>query len=114
MRGRLSQIVVDCRDPRTLARFWAQLLGGEPVDRGHGWSHVEPPGFVRLAFQLVPEARTIKNRLHLDIAIEDVELACAEVERLGGRRLGAPVTDEQGTFQVVQDAEGNEFCFIQD
>src|SRR5262245_3277562 len=44
MYVRLNQIVVDCRDPRSLVRFWAALLGGEPVDRARGWSHVELPG----------------------------------------------------------------------
>nr|WP_084958136.1 VOC family protein [Thermoactinospora rubra] len=51
----MSQIVVDSRDPAGLARFWAALLGGEPVDRARGWSHVEPPGFPRLAFQVMAD-----------------------------------------------------------
>ncbi|MEU9104880.1 VOC family protein [Streptomyces xanthophaeus] len=112
MRTHLHQIVVDSREPRTLVRFWAQLLGGEPVDRARGWSHVEPPGFARLAFQPVPEPRAVKNRLHLDIGVDDVEAAATEAVRLGAVRAGEAVTDDQGSFQSMRDPEGNEFCFV--
>lgn len=111
----MDQVVIDCRDPHALVRFWAQLLGGEPVDRARGWSHVEPPGFVRLAFQPVPEAvKADKNRLHLDVEVDDIEQACIEAERLGGRRVGPTVRAELGSYQVLQDLEGNEFCFVHD
>ncbi|WP_073950321.1 VOC family protein [Streptomyces kebangsaanensis] len=112
MRAQLRQIVVDCREPKTLVRFWAQLLGGDPVDRARGWSHVEPPGFARLAFQPVPESRAAKNRLHLDIAVDDIEAATAEAVRLGAVKVGETVTDDQGSFQAMLDPEGNEFCFV--
>lgn len=112
MRARLEQIVVDSNEPAALVRFWAALLGGEPVDRAFGWSHVEAPGFVRLAFQPVPEGKAGKNRLHLDIEVDDVAGAVAEAVRLGAVEVGAQVRDEQGTFQVMSDPEGNEFCFV--
>jgi hypothetical protein len=112
MRARLEQIVVDSREPARLVRFWAGLLGGEPVDRALGWSHVRPPGFARLAFQPVPEAKAGKNRLHLDIEVDDVRAAVAQAVALGAVAVGAQVTDEQGTFQVMADPEGNEFCFV--
>lgn len=112
MRARLDQIVIDARDPRSVVRFWSALLGGEPVDRAHGWSHVEVPGVARLAFQPVPEPRTAKNRVHLDLEVADIAAATHEAERLGATRLGALVTDEQGSFQVMADPEGNEFCFV--
>ncbi|MEV0582622.1 VOC family protein [Nonomuraea sp. NPDC050310] len=114
MPARLSQIVIDSADPRAQVRFWAALLGGEPVDRARGWSHVEPPEFVRLAFQPVPEAKSGKNRLHLDIEVESVEHAADRAETLGARRVGSAVRDEQGAFQVMADPEGNEFCFVGD
>ncbi|MEV6684209.1 VOC family protein [Streptomyces sp. NPDC051578] len=112
MRGHVQQIVVDCHEPKELVRFWARLLGGEPVHRGRGWSHVELSGSVRLAFQPVPEAKTVKNRLHLDIAVDDVEAAAGEAVGLGARRLGPVVTDDQGSFQAMLDPEGNEFCLV--
>jgi Glyoxalase-like domain len=112
MSARLSQIVVDCRSPRSLVRFWAGLLGGEPVDRARGWSHVEPPGFARLSFQPVAEDKVCKNRVHLDVDVVDIESATARAVRLGATRVGGIVTDEQGSFQVMCDPEGNEFCFV--
>ncbi|MGP3965681.1 VOC family protein [Nonomuraea sp. 3N208] len=112
MRARLNQIVVDCRNPHGLVRFWAALLGGDPVDRALGWSHVEPPGGARLAFQPVAEDKAGKNRLHLDIVVDAIEPAIAEALRLGAARIGETVSDEQGSFQVMSDPEGNEFCFV--
>ncbi|MGI5290890.1 VOC family protein [Nonomuraea polychroma] len=112
MRARLNQIVVDCRDPHRLVRFWAALLGGDPVDRARGWSHVEPPGSARLAFQPVTDGKAGKNRLHLDIAVDAIEPAIAQALRLGATRIGETVTDDQGSFQVMSDPEGNEFCFV--
>ncbi len=114
MRVGLDQIVVDCREPRTLVRFWAGLLGGLPVDRPSGWSHVQPPGSGRLAFQPVPEGKPGKNRLHLDLEVDDIQAAAAEAERLGGLRVGGIVTDDKGSFQAMRDPEGNEFCFVRD
>ncbi|MFG2334470.1 VOC family protein [Streptomyces sp. NPDC048604] len=112
MRAKVSELVVDCADPAALVRFWAELLGGAPVDRSPGWSYVEPPGFVRLAFQQVPEGKAAKNRLHLDLEAGPVGAAADAAERLGAVRVGGLVTDEQGEFQVMRDPEGNEFCFV--
>ncbi|MFI8965883.1 VOC family protein [Streptomyces sp. NPDC053493] len=112
MRARVQEIVFDCADPAALVRFWAVLLGGEPVDRSPDWSYVDPPGFVRLAFQRVPEGKTVKNRVHLDVEAGDVTAAAEESLAWGARRSGGPVTDAQGSFQVMLDPEGNEFCFV--
>ncbi|MFC9388055.1 VOC family protein [Streptomyces venezuelae] len=112
MRAHVQEIVFDCADPAALVRFWAGLLGGAPVDRSTDWSYVDPPEFVRLAFQRVPEGKTVKNRVHLDLEVEDPDLAADEALPLGAARVGGPVTDEQGAFQVMRDPEGNEFCFV--
>ncbi|MFE6776772.1 VOC family protein [Streptomyces sp. NPDC057702] len=112
MRAHLHQIVVDCRKPGDLVRFWAGLLGGEPVERARGWAHVEPPGLARLAFQPVPEHKAVKNRLHLDIAVDDIDVAVDRAVTLGASRVGPTVTDDQGAFQAMRDPEGNEFCFV--
>ena len=112
--GRLDEIVVDCADPPRLARFWAALLGGSPVDREPDWSYVDPPGGQpRLAFQLVPEGKqSRKNRLHLDIDVADIAPARAALLRLGAQALGDVQQDAQGAFQVMLDPEGNEFCLV--
>ncbi|MFF3324871.1 VOC family protein [Streptomyces sp. NPDC002889] len=112
MRARIDEIVFDCQDPALLVRFWAALLGGDPVDRSDDWSYVDPPECVRIAFQRVPEGKTAKNRLHLDVDAGDVDTAADEAARLGAVRLGSIVTDDHGRFQVLRDPEGNEFCFV--
>ncbi|WP_329123304.1 VOC family protein [Streptomyces sp. NBC_01353] len=112
MRAHVSEIVFDCADPAALVRFWAGLLGGAPVDRSPDWSYVEPPGFVRIAFQQVPEGKAVKNRVHLDLHVPDLGAATDEATALGAARSGGVVTDAQGDFQVMRDPEGNEFCFV--
>ncbi|GAA2255640.1 VOC family protein [Streptomyces amakusaensis] len=115
MATRISEIVFDCGEPARLVRFWAALLGGEPVDRGPDWSFVDPPEGPRLAFQRVPEGKTVKNRVHLDLDAEagDVERAAETAVGLGASRVGPVTPDSQGRFQVLQDPEGNEFCFVE-
>jgi hypothetical protein len=108
----LDQLVIDSREPAVLVRFWAALLGGTPVDRALGWSHVEPPAFPRMSFQPVPEAKAGKNRLHVDVATDDIGAATVRATGLGATTVGDLVTDEQGSFQVMRDPEGNEFCFV--
>jgi hypothetical protein len=112
--GRLDEIVVDCAEPARLARFWAALLGGCPVDRAPDWSYVDPPGGQpRLAFQRVPEPKeSRKNRLHLDIDVADIGSARAALVGLGAEPVGEVQKDEQGAFQVMLDPEGNEFCLV--
>ncbi|QMU80702.1 VOC family protein [Streptacidiphilus sp. PB12-B1b] len=112
--GRLDEIVVDCAEPARLARFWAALVGGLPVDRAPDWSYVDPPGGQpRLAFQRVPEGKqSRKNRLHLDIDVPDIATARTALIGLGARAVGEVRTDDQGAFQVMLDPEGNEFCLV--
>ncbi|GGS44420.1 MULTISPECIES: VOC family protein [Actinokineospora] len=112
MRARLDQLVIDCLEPAVLARFWAGLLGGDVVDRASGWSHTDPPGFPRLAFQPVPDPRTTKNRLHLDVEVDDIRAAAETAVGLGAQRMGGLMSDAKGSFQVMRDPEGNEFCFV--
>jgi len=107
--------VIDCADPARLAGFWSEVLGGTVDDRTRtaDWislSGVEGTGY--LSFQRVPEGKTVKNRLHLDLAVDDLGAATARAEALGARRVGAPVDEPVNRFQVMQDPEGNEFCLI--
>ncbi|CAL9500032.1 hypothetical protein SUDANB120_03426 [Streptomyces sp. enrichment culture] len=112
MRVRLHQIVVDCREPGELVRFWAELFGVEPVERARGWFHVKLPGVARLAFQPAPEGKSAKNRLHLDLAVDDLPAAVARAVALGAAPAGGTITDDQGSFQTMRDPEGNEFCLV--
>ncbi|WP_436772834.1 GNAT family N-acetyltransferase [Yinghuangia sp. YIM S09857] len=109
-----QEVVVDCAEPYRLAVFWARVLGGEPVGRDASWAYVDPPGRPRVAFQRVPEGKSGKNRLHLDVSVSDIPAATRAVELLGAVRLGGIVRDDQGAFQVLRDPEGNEFCLVGD
>ncbi|GLX96622.1 VOC family protein [Herbidospora sp. NBRC 101105] len=108
--GRPAQLVVDCADPASLAVFWGRLLGTPPVHRDPSWSYVD--GVVRIAFQRVPEPKTGKNRAHLDVEVADVAVAAATAVAWGARESGPLRTDAQGSFQVMRDPEGNEFCLV--
>jgi hypothetical protein len=123
--GALGDVVFDCRHPASLARFWAAALDGyrvAPYDdaelarlRAMGVDDpeddpsvlVEPVagGGPRLWFTRVPEPKTVKNRVHLDLRAPHVE---AEVARLVG--LGARVLAEVRDWVVLADPEGGEFC----
>lgn len=70
--GRMSHIVVDCRDPTELAVFWSALLGTALEVSDPDWTTVGYGALgVCLAFQQVPEPKRVKNRLHLDIEVHD-------------------------------------------
>ena len=116
--GRLGWIQVDCPDPERLAAFWATILGVAIEDRLG-----DPPRFVNLeaaevgaphlSFQRVPEPKLVKNRLHLDVHVVDVEVASARVISLGGRRRDDHDFSEFGySWRRMADPEGNEFCLI--
>jgi hypothetical protein len=110
--GHIDEVVVDCAEPLVLAGFWAQVLGGEPRHRDDTWSYVDPPGWTRLAFQLVPEVKRGKNRLHLDVLVDDLAAATAAAEEAGAVRVGDVQTSGAGSFQVLLDPEGNEWCVV--
>lgn len=112
MIGQIDEVVVDCADPEALARFWSHVLGGDPVGRDESWWYVVPPGWTQLSFQKVPEVKTVKNRLHLDVGVADIGRATEQAEALGAARLGAVHHDRAGSFQVLCDPEGNEWCLV--
>ena len=133
------QIVIDAGDPHALARFWAAALSLEVEDHSSvvehllGANQLQPDEAVtvegrrafrdvatcidsagrhpRMFFQRVPETKTGKNRVHLDIQV-GADAAPAEVQRL--QSLGATVawvTSDRGPVTTtMQDPEGNDFC----
>jgi len=136
------QIVFDCADPDKLARFWAEALHYKLQDPPQGfdswqaflraqgipeedWNSasavVDPEGVgPRIYFQRVPEGKTVKNRVHLDLNVggprsaphddrrRRVDAEVARLIQLGGRK--AKALDERGEYFVnMFDPEGNEF-----
>ena len=109
-----SELCIDSGDPGSLAAFWAEALGwnlGEVDDDGA--EVLNPSGFPpTLLFVPVPESKTVKNRLHIDISPEPGR-QLTEVQRLldlGARHVD--VGQGQQSWVVLADPEGNEFCVL--
>ena len=138
---RTVQVTFDCANPRAVAEFWKVALGyvDPPVppgyeswdeldaslpedQQGSAWACQDPNGVgPRLFFQRVPEAKTVKNRVHLDLRVgtgltgdarvEALETEAARLEQHGARRLHLmPADGYNEACLVMQDVEGNEFC----
>lgn len=138
---RQFQVTFDCAEPERLARFWCEVLGYvvppppdgftswadvdgslPPEDQGSAFACVDPSGTgPRLFFQRVPEAKSAKNRLHLDVRVGTglagaERLAALEAESARLVALGAvqvrvlPADDVDESCIVMRDVEGNEFC----
>jgi hypothetical protein len=126
--ARLHDIVFDCAHPASLARFWAAALDGyavAPYDDAEigrlatlGITDTEDDPTVlvearrplpRFWFQRVPEARTVKNRVHLDLTSTDPDAERARLVALGARV--AEVQPDDGWW-VMHDPEGNDLCLL--
>ena len=141
--ARVVQVTFDCGDPAALGEFWAAVLGyqpdppppgfetwaaaleawGVPEDqRNSAWAVHDPDGAgPRVFFQRVPEGKTAKNRVHLDVRaapglqgderMSALEAECDRLVGLGARRLERFEPSRMGNGHIVmQDPEGNEFC----
>lgn len=133
------QVTFDAAEPEKLGRFWALALGyvddplppgfasledffrsvGIPEEEfGDRWALVDPAGTgPRLYFQRVPEPKTAKNRVHLDVRVADRSVTGPERASLRAEHVarlvaaGATVVPQPGTdWEVMLDPEGNEFC----
>lgn len=110
----VKAIVVDCRSPATLAAFWAAvtgyvLQGPAPTEEDDFVGLADPNGVdPELGFQRVPERKSAKNRLHLDLHVTDLDGEVTRLTDLGARL--APGFPRYETLAVMLDPEGNEFC----
>jgi len=118
MTAHIHSITFDCADPYALAVFWSKVTGyqEDPADPNAPGDPagllVAPDGGTRLLFLPVPESKTVKNRVHLDLAPADLTRD-EEVARV--LALGATLVEDHrrpdGTgWAVLADPEGNEFC----
>ena len=112
MTLRWHSVVIDCHDKARVARFWTAALGlplQGPDDDGDVW--LEPRGGgPDLLFLEVPDPKTVKNRLHLDLIPDDQAREVARLESLGARRVDIGQGD--AAWVVMADPEGNEFCVL--
>ena len=116
----ISHLTVDCRDAYAQSIFWSRVLGwpedrDEPNAPGHEECMIQAPdGRQRMLFVEVPEPKSVKNRLHLDLRPAE-GTRDGELERL--LELGAAVVadlrlDNGLGWVILADPEGNEFCIL--
>jgi predicted enzyme related to lactoylglutathione lyase len=106
-------LVLDCVDTDELAKFWAPALGYTIVGGAGAYVMLVPPEPTRpkLLLQRVPESKSVKNRMHLDIEVDDVEAEVKRLEALGAHRVeGGAMSEFSTAWQVMTDPEGNELC----
>jgi catechol 2,3-dioxygenase-like lactoylglutathione lyase family enzyme len=113
MASRWYSIIVDSHDPATLTRWWAEVLGfqvvfeaADEVAIGKG-----PDTYPGLVFVTVPDAKTVKNRLHIDLAPDDRDVEVERLVALGAQHVDVGQGDDK-TWVVLADPEGNEFCVL--
>ncbi|MEU5633098.1 VOC family protein [Streptomyces rishiriensis] len=138
---RQFQVTFDCAEPERVARFWCEVLGYvvppppegfdtwdafdrslPPGERGAWFACSDPSGVgPRLFFQRVPEGKTAKNRVHLDVRVGTglvgeerlavLQAECARLVALGATCVQVLLADEDNESCIaMQDIEGNEFC----
>ena len=124
MTVEIASVTFDCADALVVGRFWSAALG-RPLDPeassdfatigfagrrdSVGWAPVERDGDPTWMFAKVPEPKTAKNRLHLDLMTPDPEAEVARLVGLGATRV-ADVEEYGYEWTVMADPEGNEFC----
>jgi hypothetical protein len=127
MVSRFSEIIIDCHDTRRVAEFWCAVLGYEitemDTDENGELIEISPrkptaeeivagPIVPPLVFVTVPESKTIKNRIHIDVNPIDSsqEDEVARLEALGAKRIDVGQGDVH--WVVMADPESNEFCVL--
>jgi hypothetical protein len=109
-------IVVDCENPRLLGEFWRDVLGYEYRRNADDWVSLRHPDGIgpHLSFGTVPERKTVKNRVHLDIRPVDRtrEEERERLERLGAKTLRIVDDNPLDVHYIMADPEGNEFCLL--
>jgi predicted enzyme related to lactoylglutathione lyase len=113
----LREVIIDCNDPARVAEFWGAVLGWTVQGQGDEevlWMSESGAPFpdVLLVFVPVPEAKSGKNRIHLDVSPVgcDRDEEVARLETLGARRVD--IGQGEQSWVVLADPEGNEFCVL--
>ncbi len=106
---------IDCADPPAVARFWSEVLG-RPVSPGASGDDAAidataPDSGPRLTFHKVPEPKTVKNRLHLDLRTNDFQAETERLVSLGATRI-REIEKPTVRWTTFADPEGNEFDLV--
>ena len=112
MTLQLGYVTIDCADARSLAPFWAAVLGWElTYEADDGALLVDPAGAApKLFLQVVPEPKAGKNRTHVDLVAEDYADELERLKGLGASVLATNRTPDGKASAVLADPQGNEFC----
>ncbi len=120
--GIVDYIGIDVNDLEQCAEFWAMVLGVEIIGKwedGYISSQRQQEGGPLVFVQKVIERKTVKNRVHLDIKVAEVDAAIAKVKSLGGSLVRIVEGEEfdagkhkfaMHRFAIMTDPDGNEFC----
>ncbi len=110
--GTVTTVMHDTADLERAVAFWTEILGLEVVYESENYAYLSrlSPEGPHLAFQQVPEDKIFKNRLHLDIRVDDPDRFVERVIALGGERLGEHQEGDYPPWTIMADPEGNEFC----
>ena len=113
-----THVVIDSQDPERIAQFWGELLDLEVTSTRDDGRYVvlrSTSDEFLLVLQRVPEPKAGKNRVHLDVRVDDLDTSTAQVESLGGRWIEPGATPELDGFpwRCMADPEGNEFCIFE-
>lgn len=107
----LGMITVDCTDPRRLAQWWAEAVGGAVVDLpGGDFVMVAREDWPALGFQRVDRPTPGKNRLHLDLLASDLDAEVDRLVALGAVENGRHSVPGGFRWVVLADPDGNAFC----
>ena len=111
--GTLYAVTMDVNDLGTCAKFWSQVLGADILYQNDQYLRLGQKGeHPTLLLQKVPEPHEVKNRVHIDIDVSDLDAAVGRVQELGGNKLRE--LNEYGIkWAVMADPDGNEFCLVQ-
>ncbi|WP_328291354.1 VOC family protein [Kineococcus sp. NBC_00420] len=118
--GRLADLVIDCPDARLLAQFWQTVLGRDIDDDEDGWITLGPgPDGHRLSFQQVADyiaptwpSQHHPQQMHLDVLVEDLPTAHAQVLALGAQARGDVMSPGPKEWRVYADPAGHPFCLV--
>ena len=109
----IDWVIIDCVDVEMMSRFWSQALDFEHVWTGPYGGHLlaaKDRSQLRLGLMPCQDAKTGKNRLHLDLRPDDQEVEVRRLEDLGARRID--IGQSGVPWVVMADPEGNEFCVL--